>query len=362
MVDASEPKQERSRGRAWPKSAALALASLGLALGACEIAVRVWQERLVDAQIDALGIQMGAVEAETWQPWLPDDQGLFHVRSANPRLVYENRPNARVAVVRGGREIVIETNSSGFRGDEFTREKPPGVYRIAVVGDSVTIGLFFERREIYPDLAERILNAGAPDRCRYQVYNLGVTGYNAAQEAELIRTRALLFDPDLIAVGYVFNDDELGQDAGLWAHFTRTRLRSFDFVRLRWLALEQRLRRTTLTERSFAELAEWRREHGIPILVIVFPLLDRAGGEYRHADAHARVRALAERSGFLVLDLLEAFAAAGTLDKDDGDVIHPTAEGHRAAARELAALVSGHPDLGCASRRTGPRARIGGAS
>lgn len=333
---------------AWLANAALAALSLAATLAAVELVVRVYRERLIADQIDALGAHMGRVEAETWRPWLGDGQGLFHVRSSNRRLVYENRPNARVAVQRGERNIVLRTNSQGFRGGEFSASKPRGVYRIAVVGDSVTIGLFFDLDEIYPTIAERRLNQRAPRGCRYQVYNLGTTGYNVEQEVELIQTRAADFDPDLIVIGYVFNDDEIGQDAGLWAHFSRTPWRTWDFVRLRWLELEQRLRSTTLTERSFAELSPWAHAHGIPVVVAIFPVLDVDDeGRYPHADLHGPVRAAAERAGFRVLDLLDAFAAAGALAKDDRDVIHPTAEGHRVAGRELADFVLANPEFRC---------------
>lgn len=339
-----------ARARRWLQNGALAAGALALTLLVCEIVIRRHEERLIADQYDALGIHAGGVEAETWRPWRRDGEGLFHVRSSNRRLVYENRPRARVAVERAGRSIVIETNSSGFRDEEFTTSKPPGVFRIAAVGDSVTIGLYFESDEVYPEIAARLLNERGPRDCSFEVYNMGVTGYNAEQEVELIESRVLDFDPDLIVIGYIFNDDEIGQDAGLWAHFTRTPLRTWDFVRLRWLALELRLRSTTLTERSFAELGDWLRRSDVPdvpVLVMIFPILDRGGGEYRHRELHERVRRAASAAGFGVLDLLEAFSPTDVMDKHDGDTLHPSAAGHRLAGEALAAFVLAHPELRC---------------
>jgi hypothetical protein len=340
-------------GRSLAQNLLLVAFSLGVVLAAGEVAVRFYAEYLIDDQIDRLGIHVGAVEAETWRPWRDDGTGHFHVRSSNRVRVYENRPDAHLIVKRGNRDVLIETNSDGFRDGEFSRTKSDDVFRIAAVGDSVTIGLFFEQNELYSELAEAQLNSPtepATGPCRYEIYNMGTTGYNAEQEVELIRTRVADFAPDLVLLSYVFNDDQIGQDAGLWAHFSRSPLRSWDFVKLRWLELVESRRKTTLTERSFATLADWVEERGIPVLVLVFPLFDSAGEEYRHRDLHEEIEGLTTRFGFRRLDLLDAFAEHTALDKNDGDIIHPTAEGHRIAARGIVKFVR-DSELTCAEFR-----------
>lgn len=352
MTDRTDATEKGSQRRRRLATLLLFAGSLGVALILAEVVVRTYQASLIRAQIDRLGIHVGPVEAETWRPWQEDGEGLFHIRSPNRRLVYENRPNAQIVVTRGDRKVVRRTNSSGFRGQEFSFEKPDGVFRIAAVGDSVTIGLFFEHRDVYPKVMERILNARNREPCRYQVYNMGVTGYNVEQEVELIRTKVLEYRPDLITIGYVFNDDEIGQDAGLWAHFTRSSFRTWDFLRLRWLELEERIRSRSLTERSFEELSSLTRERGVPVLVVVFPLLDRKGSHYRHRHRHRTLRELAERSGLLHLDLLGAYEEAGLLDRDDGDAIHPGMEGNRVAAEEIAGFILERPEFACVRARS----------
>jgi lysophospholipase L1-like esterase len=352
MTDRTEAGEKGERPPRRLATLLLLLCSLGVALILAEILVRSYQRSLIRGQIDRLGIHIGPVEAETWRPWQADGEGLFHIKSPNRRLVYENRPGAQVTVKSGDRTAVRRTNSSGFRGEEFTLEKRSGVFRIAAVGDSVTIGLYLDHRDVYPKVMERILNERNREACRYQVYNMGVTGYNVEQEVELIRTRVLDYGPDLITIGYVFNDDDVGQDAGLWSHFTRSSLRTWDFLRLRWMELEERIRSKSLTERSFEELSELTAERGVPVLVVAFPLFDRKGGHYRHRHRHETVRALAERSGFLFLDLIDAFDETELLDRKSGDFIHPGKAGQRLAAEEIARFILERADLACTRARS----------
>src|SRR5271167_1563280 len=55
---------------------------------------------------------------------------------ANPQLSFAHAPN-RSAFLMG---VPVSINSDGLRDREFTREKPPDVYRIMMLGDSTTLG------------------------------------------------------------------------------------------------------------------------------------------------------------------------------------------------------------------------------
>src|SRR5215831_18680771 len=56
-------------------------------------------------------------------------------RSDDPRLRFELRPGG---LARG--EVEYRVNELGLRGPETTLEKPPGVRRVAVLGDSIAFG------------------------------------------------------------------------------------------------------------------------------------------------------------------------------------------------------------------------------
>src|SRR5262249_38021615 len=103
--------------------------------------------------------------------------------------------------------VVHRTNSGGMRGHEVARVKPFGTYRIAVGGDSWTMGMGVPEEDIYPVLLERALNAHAGDR-RYEVLNLGLGGLNAEQVLDRIEGVGLAYDPDLLVYAFNINDLE----------------------------------------------------------------------------------------------------------------------------------------------------------
>lgn len=124
----------------------------------------------------------------------------LHQKSNNPKLVYVPRPNGKS---RNGHSI----NSLGFRDYEYSIEKPPHVFRIAVIGDSFTYGMGLSLEDTFPKQLERMLNTyfKTPE-LSFEVLNMGVMGYDIHQEIEWLKTKVLAFDPDLIIIGYCLND------------------------------------------------------------------------------------------------------------------------------------------------------------
>ncbi len=101
----------------------------------------------------------------------------------------------------------VQLNSRGFRDYEHTEEKPPGTFRILGIGDSYTFGVRVNFEDIYLTRLERMLNERYPSR-HYEVINMGVPGYGTMEELRLLRKKGLLYQPDLVIVGYVLNDAE----------------------------------------------------------------------------------------------------------------------------------------------------------
>jgi len=105
-------------------------------------------------------------------------------------------------------DATIDVNSLGFRGDEFEPKKPPGVYRIFVLGGSTTFGYpesIPSNQETYPyklqvDLRERLHDP------KLEVVNAGVTGYTLRTSLVNFATRITWYEPDLIIVYHAVND------------------------------------------------------------------------------------------------------------------------------------------------------------
>lgn len=316
--------------RAWLANAALLVVSLLVAFALCEWILARYEHALLlragifvqqDPSVDGAAWDVDPANFERFK-WQDDGNSIVHIKSDNPRLVYELRPGVKLSEE-------IQINSHGFRDAEFSHEKPEGVYRIVVIGDSVTFGWLQGQDEIYPEILERRLNETAPAGRRYEVFNLGVGGYNAAQELELLRSKGMAYHPDLVLVGYCSNDNQIGYDAGLWRHFTRTWSRTYDFARLRWMLWREHSSEKSLVERSYEGMAALAGEAGVPLVTVVFPDKNDAGGI--HAETQTRLLAAL---GIDVLNLYPAFTEAG-MDALLADMIHPTTAGHALAAEKI---------------------------
>jgi len=113
--------------------------------------------------------------------------------SVNPRASYqfENHP--------GHPEI----SSQGLRDEEYPIPKPENRFRILILGDSVTYGLFVPRERVFSEILEAGFRSRAP---RIEVLNAGVNGYTLYNELKLYAERLRRFEPDLVLVGICMND------------------------------------------------------------------------------------------------------------------------------------------------------------
>lgn len=125
------------------------------------------------------------------------------LRSA-PFLGHELIPNTRAKIL--GKDVNI--NSAGFRGSEFKLEKPEDTFRIIVLGDSFTFGHGVSDNEAYPNQLEFVLNQAKQSK-KYEVLNFGVDDYNTQQEFALLKMRGFAYNPDMIIIGFYYNDIEV---------------------------------------------------------------------------------------------------------------------------------------------------------
>jgi hypothetical protein len=98
----------------------------------------------------------------------------------------------------------VRISSQGLREREIPRPKPPGVFRIICLGDSVTFGHAVEAEEAFPRRLEEVLSrrTGRP----VQVINAGVPGYSPFQELDWLQAEGWSYAPDLVLMGFVLND------------------------------------------------------------------------------------------------------------------------------------------------------------
>lgn len=120
----------------------------------------------------------------------------IYQRSAAPGVVYEFQPG-----IRGytwGRTWV-EANSLGLRGPEIAREKPPGVIRIGIFGDSATFGHGVREEDTYSRVLERN-NPGL------QVLNFGVPSYSITNIVSTFVEKGVPLNLDVAIIAPIVQD------------------------------------------------------------------------------------------------------------------------------------------------------------
>jgi hypothetical protein len=102
--------------------------------------------------------------------------------------------------------VPVRINSLGFRDRrDYALDKPPNTLRILVLGDSVTFGHGTLDDTTYPYLLEQRLRGWRPD-VNWEVWNLGVPGYNTRQELDYLKEIGPRAQPDVVVVGFYPND------------------------------------------------------------------------------------------------------------------------------------------------------------
>jgi hypothetical protein len=172
--------------------------------------------------------------------------------------------------------VPARINSLGFRDrKEYSLDKPPNTFRILVLGDSVTFGHGTLDDTTYPYLLEQQLRKWRPD-VNWEVWNLGVPGYNTGQELAYLEEIGPRARPDLVIVGFYPNDfsgDNSPPERGVLVRgaapalrFAQRNLYSFEFYKR--VLLTARFRMFTSKENQL------RLEH----LASEEELLQRGGG------------------------------------------------------------------------------------
>jgi len=124
-------------------------------------------------------------------------------QSDYPEIVYELVPNTNTL----HKLVILETNSAGLRDKEYSIAKTDDDFRVAVIGDSFVMADGIAIEETFHSLLEEKLNNERRD-FTYQFINFGVSAYSLRQYLEVMKHKALEYDPDLILVGFCPRNDQ----------------------------------------------------------------------------------------------------------------------------------------------------------
>ncbi len=141
----------------------------------------------------------------------------------------------------------LAINQYGYRDVEHDLEKPEGVFRIAVLGDSFTEARQVEIEDTYWKRLEHRLNADErSDGRRIEVLNFGIGGYGQAEELITLRRDASRFEPDLVLLGFYGGNDLVNNTKSLSIRLRGERFRPFYSLEEGKLVLDSSFREWSL--------------------------------------------------------------------------------------------------------------------
>ncbi|MEZ4701199.1 MAG: SGNH/GDSL hydrolase family protein [Rhodothermales bacterium] len=250
----------------------------------------------------------------------------------------------------------LSTNQWGMRDQDYTREKPEGAYRMALLGASYVMGAGVADGETFETLVEDRLNArtGADSAATYEILNFSVGGYGLGQQVAVLENEVFAFAPD--AVLYVVQPEEVRRtierllpavldgkqidvpyirqildELGVTSQMDRPEARRLLFTR-----------GEEMVEKGYARIAELSREHGAVPVLVCLPNTRRPFED----NEIVFLRGLADRLGLRFVDLRTAYDGHDV----EGLVVapwdaHPNREGHRLIADVLYDQLLAQPDL-----------------
>jgi len=121
------------------------------------------------------------------------------------RLIYLDPITGISQPIPNQHSQTININSYGFRGQEILMEKPEDTYRIFVVGGSTTFGIRSPDQNTIPGHLQQNLNEINFDK-KIEVINAGIGAITSSDELQLVNTKIVQFEPDLIII-YDGNND-----------------------------------------------------------------------------------------------------------------------------------------------------------
>jgi len=159
---------------------------------------------------------------ESVRSWLavPQDAVDFGSARTTAELLDRSELGFRPFVDQRG----FVTNSRGFRTEEYSREKPPGTWRLVALGDSFT---FASGGVPWPDLwttrlRERLQRATTRP---VELVNLGEPAVGPSFELRVWQLEAAALEPDLVLLGLFvgndFSDERVSADEGFFARYGR---------------------------------------------------------------------------------------------------------------------------------------------
>lgn len=248
-----------------------------------------------------------------------------------------------------------EWNADGLRDRAHPKQKLAGDWRVAFLGDSVTLGAGIEADEAYPRVLQGLLDA---DGQQVEVMNVALWGWSTRQQRIAWQRIARAYRPDQAVLGVCLNDlAELQNNLSrpprwlAWLHERSALVRRTVNAQGREIGSVEELFREPDAPRVarayalfFDELRALRRDverDAARLDVVVFPFRFQVEPGAPAPVAQSRIAEFCRAEGLRCLDLLAPMRDLGPAAFVDYDHLSP--EGARLVAREVRGLIPARP-------------------
>jgi hypothetical protein len=301
----------------------------------------------VDALVD--GYYEG-LRRDATAPGLPGEREDINFR--DDFLRYELKPNLKRPYKAGLRF----TNSMGMANPEYPYAKPPHTRRIALLGDSLSLGPY--GKDYVARLEDRLnQNCRTPEIQNYEVLNFSVYAYSIVQMMDVGLNKAPLFHPD----AYVFTITDLeGMDTLGWTTHVGSLLTNgtdlkYDYLRQvvadaglqstnHLPTIRKRLKPYILPVRRWAlqQVRDKAAAQGASMAIFLIPA--PLPPDFVNSDFN-EFREAALPLGVPIIDLRDTFSSVNlsNIEVDPNSDIHPNALGHAMIADNLFAKLQAQP-------------------
>ena len=244
---------------------------------------------------------------------------------ANPDLSFAHAPN-RSAFLMG---VPVSISSEGLRDREFSLEKPPGVYRVMMLGDSTTFGWGVRHEDTAAKFLERKLNAAlSAGYSGVEVMNAGVGNNDTVQEVTYYETIGWKYRPDLVVLVFFINDPEPVPVEKKGFLIDRSYLIAFATNRIDGVMRHAGVRPDWKTyyaslynddgsgfqacKKALVSLVNSTRSHDAKLLVALLPELHQINGDsYPFKAAHQKIKDVMAAENVPVLELIDGLKDHG---------------------------------------------------
>ena len=260
---------------------------------------------------------------------------------SHPGVRFELKPN----LDQDFKLARLQTNSQGLHDREYALDKPPGTFRVAVLGDSQSMASGVSRDENYHAVIESRIDSQAHGYERIEFINFAVGASTPGDYRDVLEHKALAYSPDLVLVGFTPGNDEIFNFSAEKKRYKEKPVRDGFFQSFLWRRIED-LGSHYLGGESHDERGPFMDHHrerlrlllgdiqrrseraGAPVVLVYLARVER--------ENRSEIQALAESLGIHFVDTSPAFR---DIPLDETRIYrtdrHPNPYAHRVIADTL---------------------------